>query len=103
MSNSSYLRAILIGMSCLAIHTGVFAQDFNIPAGGLENALSAYTTQTGLQLLYPDSLVRGAHTSGVKGDMAADAALMRLLKGTGLSLRREVERYSDHARPTFGK
>ena len=24
-----------------------FAQDFDIPAGGLENALSAYTSQTG--------------------------------------------------------
>jgi iron complex outermembrane receptor protein len=89
MTISNHLRTVLVVTSCFAIYTNAFAEKFNIPAGGLENALSAYTTQTGLQLLYPDSLVRGAHTSGVKGDMAADTALMRLLKGTGLSLRRE--------------
>ncbi len=89
MRKSSYLRAVLVGTSCFAIHVSALAQDFNIPAGGLENALSAYTSQTGLQLLYPDSLIRGARTPGVKGDMAADAALVRLLKGTGLSIHRE--------------
>jgi iron complex outermembrane recepter protein len=83
------LKAVFVGMSCLLIQTSAFALGFDIPAGGLESALNAYTTQTGVQLLYPDNLIRGAKTGGVKGDMPADTALLRLLKGTGLSMRRE--------------
>src|SRR3982751_5755581 len=88
MPNKGFLKAALLGASALSA-TGALGQDFNIPAGTLENALSAYTAQTGAQLLYPDTLVSGARTTGVKGEMAPDAALSRLLTGTGLSIRHQ--------------
>src|SRR6185437_15986324 len=88
MPNQTILKTALLGATSLCA-TAAFGQDFNIPAGALENALSAYTAQTGVQLLYPDTLVNGARTTGVKGEMPPDAALSRLLTGTGLSIRRE--------------
>jgi len=66
MPNQTILKTALLGATALCA-TAAFGQDFNIPAGTLENALSAYTAQTGVQLLYPDTLVNGARTTGVKG------------------------------------
>ncbi|HUJ04321.1 MAG TPA: TonB-dependent receptor plug domain-containing protein, partial [Rhizomicrobium sp.] len=68
----------------LALTGAAAAHDFDIPAGKLAPALDAYTAQTGLQLLIADDAVRSSYTRGVKGDLSADAALSRILAGTGL-------------------
>ncbi|HUJ02198.1 MAG TPA: TonB-dependent receptor, partial [Rhizomicrobium sp.] len=91
MKGFKHLRSALVcGASVLAIATAARAEDFNIPAGTLEDALNRYTTQTGQQLLYPDALVRGVRTRGAAGEMTADYALSRILNGTGLATRREA-------------
>ncbi|RAK52760.1 TonB-dependent receptor [Phenylobacterium deserti] len=61
------------------------ARPVNIPAGDLDRALLSLADQTGQQLLYPAELVRGRRAPALQGRFTADAALARLLAGTGLA------------------
>jgi len=83
--------AALAGVSVIALTSAAAADSFNIPAGTLENALNAYTQQSGRQLLYPNALVKGMRTRGVAGEMTAEVALSRILTGTGLSTQHEAD------------
>ncbi len=65
------------------------AYEFNVPAGDLKDALDSYAKQAGVALMYPDDEVRGAYSKGVKGDLSSDAALSRILSGTGFKLRHD--------------
>src|SRR6185437_3506526 len=65
------------------------AESINVPAGNLESALDAYSAQTGVQLLYAQSVLKGAQTKGVQGNLTPDEALTRILTGTGFSIRRD--------------
>jgi outer membrane receptor protein involved in Fe transport len=87
MNYSAQLKstAAAIALLCAAPAWG---EDFNIPAGDLAGALDLYATRTGVQLIYADTAVRGIQTKGVKGDLAPDAALTRILNGTGFSVHR---------------
>ena len=60
------------------------ARDFSIAAGPMDGALVAYARQADVQLLYTAELVAGLQTPGVSGRHAPDAALDRLLTGTGV-------------------
>ncbi|HEY4123094.1 MAG TPA: TonB-dependent receptor, partial [Rhizomicrobium sp.] len=84
MKKHSTLRSILAGSACAAsLLSAAAAADFNIPGGDLETALDSYSKQAGIRLMYSDDAVKGAHTKGVSGAISADAALTRLLSGTG--------------------
>lgn len=58
--------------------------EFDLAAGSLSEALQQFSKQASLQLLYGQNVVAGKHTAGVKGGMAPDVALKKLLEGTGL-------------------
>jgi iron complex outermembrane receptor protein len=58
---------------------------FRIPAGPLDQALAAFGSQSGLQLMYDSSLTAGRTSAELTGTMPPDAALQRLLSGTGLA------------------
>jgi len=89
MKKHSYLKSTAAGATlALILAMSAAAQDFNIPAGDLAGALDLYATKTGVQLIYADSAVRGIQSKGVKGDLPADAALSRLLTGTGFAIHR---------------
>ncbi len=78
------LKTILIGTAAAsAIATTAYGASFNIPAGSLEAALNAYTSQSGVAVIAATDQVRNARTKGVVGDLSPDAALTRILKGTG--------------------
>jgi len=62
---------------------------FDIPEGDLKVALEAYARQSGVRLVYLSEDVRDRRTSGARGDMSQDAALNRLLAGTGLTVKRD--------------
>jgi len=80
----SRIRTLLVGTTGLILlGSGALAQNFDIPRGDLKAALDAYMKQSGVSLMYPPSAVRGVHTDGVHGDLPPDAALVRLLSGTG--------------------
>jgi outer membrane receptor protein involved in Fe transport len=89
MKRLNRLKTLLLAASAIAAASAARAEEFNIPAGDLEAALNAYTSQTGVQLLYAARNVKGARTSGVSGQMPADMALSNLLKGTGFTIHRE--------------
>ena len=57
---------------------------FDIAAGDLRAALSAYSQATGVQVVLPPAAA-GRHTAGVSGDRTAREALTLLLRGTGLA------------------
>ena len=83
------LKAALIGgASVLGLSTGAFAAQFDIPDGDLARALDAYSRQTGVQLIYAATDVRGVRTKGAKGDFSEGDALTHILTGTGFAMHR---------------
>ena len=58
--------------------------DFAIPPQPLVNALDAYGTATGIEILYNSHLTAGLYSSGAQGKMSAGTALLKLLSGTNL-------------------
>jgi iron complex outermembrane receptor protein len=56
----------------------------DIPPQSLAEALVACARQTGLQIVYVSAIVRGLQSKGAPAGLAPDAALTRLLEGTGL-------------------
>ena len=76
------------GVLLAAAATGLSAEEFNIPSGELKAALSAYSAQTGEQVMMSSEAVKGIRSSGVKGDFSPDEALSRLLSDTGFSMLR---------------
>src|SRR5690242_13514330 len=89
MINAKHLRAALLGGTCAIAWIGAAnAETFNIPAGDLKAALTAYSKQTGIALIVSGDAISGAKTSGVKGDLPDDAALARILSETGFIMHR---------------
>ena len=85
-----HLRSILTGTACLTVFaTAVAAKDFNIPDGDLGAALSAYMAQSGTALVISVDAMRGVRTKGARGDLSPDAALTRILSGTGFVVQRD--------------
>lgn len=89
MSRFHLLGGGLAAVSALVIHaTPLAAQDlraFSLPAGALGDALPAFATQSGLQILYTSEMVAGRTTPGLQGRYEPQAGLARLLAGSGLS------------------
>ena len=59
----------------------------DIPPQPLADALAAYARQTHLQVVYVSGLVRGQTSDGASAGLPREAALIRLLDGTGLQYR----------------
>ncbi|HEY5238909.1 MAG TPA: TonB-dependent receptor [Rhizomicrobium sp.] len=90
MSKFTYFERMVCGGALVfASAASTWAHQFNIPAGDLKAALDSYAKQSGVALMYPDDEVRGAYSKGVQGDLSVDAALTRILSGTGFKLRRD--------------
>ncbi len=89
MNKSGYLKtALLIGTSTFAF--AAHAENFNIPGGDLKAALDSYAAQTGQELLYAGTAVKGVRSEGAKGEFSANSALVRLLSGTGFTIHRDA-------------
>lgn len=63
------------------------AISINVPGGTLTRALNTLAGQAGLQIAFDASIAEGIPTRGVSGNLTVDAALSRLLAGTGISYR----------------
>jgi outer membrane receptor protein involved in Fe transport len=57
---------------------------YNIPAEDTGDALNAFAHQSGLRILFPYAAVTGRRSVALSGTMSEQAALDRLLDGTGL-------------------
>ncbi|EHD19966.1 TonB-dependent receptor [Brenneria sp. EniD312] len=91
------LIAALINLGGASLAMGVMPQDawaqtaqqtaFNIPAGPLAGALAEFGRQSGRQVTYDPGVAAGKRSPGISGTVAPEAALARLLEGSGLSYR----------------
>ncbi|HET9863137.1 MAG TPA: STN domain-containing protein, partial [Steroidobacteraceae bacterium] len=63
------------------------AVDFHIAAQEAGGALTEFSAQSGLQVLFDYAAVEGIRTRALEGRMSAAAALRKLLEGTGLTSR----------------
>jgi len=92
MTNSIWGRDMVLGALAAMVVCTTSAQTraFNIPAGDLREALSAYVAQSGVQLLYKTTDVQNVQSKGAIGALADDVALARLLEGTSLKARHDA-------------
>ncbi|MFN3537810.1 MAG: TonB-dependent receptor domain-containing protein, partial [Brevundimonas sp.] len=60
------------------------AREFSVGQGPLADALRAVSLRTGVPVIFSESVVAGRATSGVTGYLGTEAALVELLRGTGL-------------------
>ena len=91
---STRLRAALSLALPLMVAAGAIAEvhaqaaprtvSFSVPAGALGGALGAFGMQAGVMVASDPALTRDVRTEGVTGTYPVDAALERLLAGTGL-------------------
>lgn len=66
---------------------GTQTRTFNIPAGPLASALTAFGDQADLQVTVDTALVEGRQSAGFNGTLAPHQVLSQLLYGTGLTWR----------------
>ncbi|WP_157219182.1 TonB-dependent receptor [Flavisphingomonas formosensis] len=79
----------LIALITLHPHpsSGQATIEFHIAAGSLAQALDRFGSVTGRQLLYPSALVAGHKVDRLDADLTPEAALGRLLAGSGIGAR----------------
>ncbi len=89
MTKSGFTKYLLVSAaSTVCLLNSAFAGDFDVPSGTMKSALDLYAKQAGVQLIYTDDAIRGIQTEGVRGDLPADAALAKILAGSGLAVHR---------------
>ncbi|WP_255211435.1 TonB-dependent receptor domain-containing protein [Sphingopyxis granuli] len=94
---ASALQHILLGSVAIGglvmAATPAAARDslvnYNIPAQPLGRALKDFGLQNGMTVMADTAVVRGKMTQGVKNRADPDTALRMLLRGTGLTYRRD--------------
>ena len=64
---------------------------FEVPAGPLQNALTAFAQRAGVSLKFEAALVSGKVSSGVRGSYRVGEALAKLLQDTGLAGTRNAQ------------
>ncbi|GGJ84576.1 TonB-dependent siderophore receptor [Pseudomonas matsuisoli] len=69
----------------ISTQTKAARHSFAIPAQDLGSALSAFGSQTGIQVSYEARLTANTRTRGASGQLTEQEALARLFQGTGLS------------------
>lgn len=96
------LAATLVALICSLALTARAADDpvsnipvsddsrqIDIPAGDLTTAIESLAKKAGIEIVYRSDQLQGLHTPGVTGRFTAHEAVMRLLEGTPLMLRRD--------------
>ncbi len=78
-----------IGVGMVVTDHSAFAQsqaqtNFSVPAGPLNQALTIFGRQAGVQVTYLASIASGKTTSGVSGNVSREQALATILAGSGL-------------------
>lgn len=93
MRKIKQLRASLLAVAC-SLSMAAFAQggeprSIDIPPGDLVGSLQALTQQSGAEFVYREDLLSGLRTQGARGTMTAEAALAKLLEGSGFGVERD--------------
>lgn len=87
-TKSVFLRSICISAlaasPAIASPAAAATREFSIPAQPMETAIPAFAKQAGRQIIANSNVVRGVRANPLRGKMTFEAALDRLLAGTGL-------------------
>ena len=87
LAKIALLALLGCGVASLCLAQGGTEFSFNLARGPLGEALQRVAVQSNLQLVYAQGLIEGRRSPRIKGELTVDAALGRLLAGTGLSWR----------------
>jgi len=87
---TSRAAALWAAAGLLASASSVFAaaSRYSVPAGPMGGALQAYAEQTGIDVLFAPEAVAALRSSGARGAESPEQALRRLVRGSGLRVRR---------------
>lgn len=80
--------ALALAVAVEPVQAQARAFSFDIPAETLSEALRDYGEATGQQIIFTEDLVGGLRSPALRGTFDADAALQRLLVGSGLRMER---------------
>lgn len=64
---------------------------YNLPADRAEKSLKQFSSQSGLEVLFPTLTVGRTQTNAVRGELTAREAIDRMLAGTGLVVRENAK------------
>ena len=78
----------LPGAARAAPQDQVHAVEFNIQAGPLDAALTAFANQSGRQLIYSQIVVEGLRSAGLKGRYTPDEAIAKLVADAPIEIHR---------------
>ena len=84
-----FKSALLTGVAAASLTGTAWGRELEIPGGDLEQALKAYISQTGDQLVFSASAVKGVRSNGVSNETNSGDALSRILAGTGFVAHRD--------------
>lgn len=101
------MAVLLMGAFATAVQAQTSTYEIDIGARPLGDALTEYGRRTGRQLFFAEDLVAGRTSTPISGEWEADAALRRMLTGSGLLWRTMpsgalVIEAEDAARPQVG-
>ncbi|HEY9090721.1 TonB-dependent receptor domain-containing protein [Parasphingorhabdus sp.] len=87
-----FLSSVALGSLALSSGTAIAGESsaaYRIPAQSLDRALRDFGIQSGMTIMSDAALVNGKRTAGYVNSSDPETALRVLLKGTGLSFRRD--------------
>ena len=87
LRSAAYPAVLVLALPAQA-QTPAQSPAFSIPEGSLSDALAAFSTTTGIQVMADPAVLRDRRTKGIRGRLDAERAIARLLRGTGLVSRR---------------
>ncbi|HEY5239552.1 MAG TPA: TonB-dependent receptor, partial [Rhizomicrobium sp.] len=87
---NNYLKYMIAVAAFSATICAASATTFDVPGGDLKTALDNFMKESGVALMYPTAELKGVHTSGVKGELSSDDALLHILAGTGFVMHRHA-------------
>jgi iron complex outermembrane recepter protein len=90
MTVRATIAAFLAALS-MSAHAIADTQRIDIPAGSLLTALEALAKQANVDLVYQDAQVQRFQTSGATGELSPHDAVVKLLQGTPLQVRKDEE------------
>jgi len=86
-------RSLHLLFAFILIAVTAWAQEgrraFDVPAGDAEQTLREFSTQSGVQVIFPTQPVRGVATRAVRGEYSASEAISAMLAGTPLEAMRD--------------
>jgi len=89
LHTTALMGALALGLA-VAPQAAAQAKDyiFDIPATSLSDALREFGRTTRQQVVFTEALTGGKQTGSIRGQLSGDAALARLLAGSGLEAQR---------------